>query len=201
LLTVALVVAGCGGTVAKAPPKAAPAPRAPAAPRPSSRVRIPGDTHAVDFALRDQNGRLVRLSALRGRVVFLSFLYTHCTDVCPLIATSLDDAVRRLGHAGRDVTVLAVSTDPEGDKPAEVRTYMRERHLGAEFHWLLGTRAQLAPVWQGYNILVERRSAGQVSHAAPVFLIDRKGRPRLFYDQQHGSSAFVRDARMLLRRS
>jgi protein SCO1 len=201
LLGVALAVAGCGGTAAKqvvtdtkqAPPVAAPAP--------STGVPIPADTTAADFALRDQNGRLVRLSALHGRLVFLSFLYTHCTDVCPLIATSLDDAVRQLGHAGRNVTVLAVSVDPAGDTPADVRTYMRERHLGPEFHWLLGTRAQLAPVWQSYNILVEPRTSGQVAHAGSVFLLDREGRPRMFYDDPRGSRALVHDARMLFRRS
>lgn len=197
LAAVALVVAGCGGTVAKQTPATVAAPRA--APPPATGTRIPADAPAADFALRDQNGRLVRLSALHGRLVFVSFLYTHCTDVCPLIATSLDDTVRQLGQAGRDVTVLAVSVDPAGDRPAEVRTFMRERHLGSEFHWLLGTRAQLAPVWQGYNILVEQRSPEQVAHAAPVFLLDQKGRPRMFYEQPRGSRAFVHDARLLLR--
>ena len=198
LLAVALAVAGCGGTVAKQAPTV---PARGSAPPPATGVRIPADAPAAEFALRDQNGRLVRLSALHGRLVFISFLYTHCTDVCPLIATSLDDAVRQLGHAGRDVTVLAVSVDPAGDTPADVRTFMRERHLGPEFHWLLGTRAQLAPVWQGYNILVEQRTPEQVAHASPVFLLDRNGRPRMFYEQPRGSRAFVHDARMLLRRS
>lgn len=197
LLVVALVVAGCGGTAVKQVPPTVAAPKA-AAPSPATGTPIPADAPATDFALHDQNGHLVRLSALHGQLVFVSFLYSHCTDVCPLISTYLDSAARQLGHG---VTVLAVSVDPKGDKPADVRTFMRERHLGSEFHWLLGTRAQLAPVWQNYNILVEQRTPDQIAHAAPVFLLDRNGRPRMFYEQPRGSRAFVHDARTLLRSS
>ena len=32
---------------------------------------------APDFTLHDQNGRVVRLSAERGKVVMITFLYTH----------------------------------------------------------------------------------------------------------------------------
>ena len=157
-------------------------------------IETPGDVPAADFALRDQNGRLVRLSAQRGHLVFVTFLYTHCEDICPLIATWLDDAAR-----GRNVRVLAVSVDPDGDTPAAVRQFVRAHALGPEFHWLIGTRAQLAPVWQSYNILVEARSIDRVAHSAPVFLIDRSGRPRLFYPPPQNAREFIHDVRLLLR--
>src|SRR5262249_39430526 len=34
-----------------------------------------------DFALRDQHGRRIELGAQRGKLVLLTFLYTHCPDV------------------------------------------------------------------------------------------------------------------------
>jgi cytochrome oxidase Cu insertion factor (SCO1/SenC/PrrC family) len=77
---------------------------------------------------------------------------------------------------------------------------VRSHRLGPEFHWLTGTRTQLAPVWQAYNVLVERRSAEQVAHAAPVFLLDRHGRPRLFYPPPQAAGRFRRDLRVLLAR-
>jgi protein SCO1/2 len=159
---------------------------------------IPADTTTNDFALRDQNGRLIRLSDQRGRLVFVAFLYTHCEDVCPLIATWLDEAVRAQGARARDVRVLAVSVDPVGDTRSVVRRFMRKRRLGPEFHWLIGTRAQLAPVWQSYNILVDRRSPDRVVHSAPVFLLDRRGRARLFYPPPQNGREFAHDLRLLL---
>ncbi len=159
---------------------------------------IPADTPAQDFALRDQNGKLIRLSDQRGRIVLLAFLYTHCTDVCPLIAKYLDGAVRSLGPQASSVRILAVSVDPIGDTPKLVREYVHDRRLGPEFHVLLGSKAELAPVWQDYNILVEGRPADKVVHSAPVFLIDRSGRPRLFYPPPPRQGAFAHDLRALL---
>jgi protein SCO1/2 len=157
-------------------------------------LETPPGTAAADFALRDQNGRLVRLSAQRGHFVFLTFLYTHCQDICPLVAEWLDEAAR-----GQNARVLAVSVDPAGDTPAAVRQFVRTHGLGPEFHWLLGTRDQLAPVWQSYDILVETRSLVKVSHAAPVFLIDRGGKPRLFYPPVQNAREFRHDLRLLER--
>src|SRR5438034_1348004 len=82
---------------------------------------VPAGTSAQDFALRDQSGRLIKLSDQRGRFVLLAFLYTHCTDICPLIAKQMDSAVRSLGPRASSVRILAVSVDPAGDTPAQVR--------------------------------------------------------------------------------
>jgi protein SCO1 len=183
----AALLAGCGSAAAdKAPP-----------PKPVfDGVTIPADAPAEDFALHDQNGKLVQLSAQRGSYVFVAFLYTHCRDVCPLIATWLDNAAR--GH--RNVQVLAVSVDPEGDTPAAVQEFVRARHLGPEFHWLIGSRTELQPVWQAYNILVEARTPEQIAHSAPVFLLDKHGRPKLFYATPKSGIPFRHDLRVLLSR-
>lgn len=187
---VALAVVGCGG-------KAAPGSE-PTAQR-FHGTSAPSGTAAADFALRDQNGRLVRLSAQRGRLVLVAFLYTSCPDICPLIAQRLDAAVRSLGQDASSVRILAVSVDPVGDTPLAARRYVRTHRLSPEFHWLLGDRRQLAAVWQSYNILVEQRSPETIAHAAPVFLLDRSGRPRVFYDSAVRSRAVAQDLRLLLR--
>jgi protein SCO1/2 len=191
LVVAVALCAGCGGSGGSG------AKRPAMTPEHTAGLRVAAGTEVTDFALRDQNGRLTRLSAQRGRFVFVAFLYTHCTDVCPLIADWLDAAARP--HA-RDATVLAVSVDPEGDTPAAVRTFVRAHRLGPEFHWLTGSRSQLARVWQAYNVLVERRSPEQVAHAAPVFLLDRTGRVHLFYAPPQRAGSFRHDLRLLLSR-
>lgn len=182
------LVCGCGSAASGSPP-----------PRPAEKQSlagspIPEGAPALPFALRDQNGTLVRLQAQRGHTVLLTFLYTRCQDVCPLIAERLDRIARR--HPS--VRVLAVSIDPVGDTAAATRRYVREHGLGREFHWLIGTRTQLARVWQNYNILVERRSRDQVAHAAPVYLIDRRGRPRVLYAPPPSATAIAHDLKLVL---
>src|SRR3972149_8961673 len=52
-----------------------------------------------DFTLEDQFDKPVRLSDFRGRVTGLTFLYTACPDVCPIVAGQLRSTVESLGHA------------------------------------------------------------------------------------------------------
>jgi protein SCO1/2 len=159
---------------------------------------IPSGAPALPFALRDQNGHLTRLSDQRGKLVLIAFLYTECRDVCPLIAGDLNRSVRALGSRGDDVRILAVSVDPQHDTPAAVRRYVRTHHLGPQFHWLIGTKEQLAPVWQDYNILVESRTRDQIAHAAPIYLLDRDGKPRALFPPPPRQGDIEHDLRALL---
>ena len=144
-----------------------------------------GASSGEDFALRDQSDEVVRLSAQRGRFVLLTFLYTSCPDVCPLIASNLDAAVRALPPEQRlQVQVIAVSVDPRRDTRPVVRAYVREHHLLPQFRFLIGSRAELQPIWQAYNVLVDKRNDQVISHSTFVLLLDRSGKPRLYYSSQ-----------------
>ena len=186
-----LVAAGCGGVEARLAGHGEAAR--------FSGTTVPRGSPAIDFALRDQDGKIVSLAGERGQFVLLTFLYTHCTDICPLIAGNLNTAVENLGHQGGQVAILAVTVDPEGDTPAAVRTFTLRHRLVPQFRWLLGTRRQLEPVWRDYNVLVIGRSAERIEHSAPILLLDRRGRPLLFYRNTVGARAVLDDLRRLLR--
>ena len=191
-LAAAAVAAGCGGSTHA---------RSSARPSDGSALigaKVPPGTDAADFSLRDQDGRRIRLSALRGKLVLLTFLYTHCVDICPLIADDLNRAVGSLGQKASSVRILAVSVDPRGDTPSAVRTYIREHGLRPQFRWLLGTRRQLAPVWRAYNVLVQPQGE-RVGHATTILLIDRAGRPIRTYPSTVSARAVAHDLRTLIR--
>jgi protein SCO1/2 len=152
---------------------------------------------APDFALRDENGTLVRLASLRGKFVFLTFLYTHCPDTCPLIAENLDAMLERLGPSAARVRVLAVSVDPKGDTPAAARTFVRQHRLAREFHFLLGTRRQLAQVWRAYHIGVQDGPEATVDHSAYTLLVDDEGKSRILYGAQIRPREVLHDLREL----
>jgi protein SCO1 len=154
-------------------------------------------TRPADFALRDQDGRLVRLSAQRGRVVVVAFLYTQCPEVCPLIAQNLNTALRRLGGERSRVRVLAVSVDPAGDTRAAVRRYVRAHRLLPEFRYLTGSRSQLARVWRRYHVAVQPGKPDTVDHTAYELLVDPQGRGRALYDARVRAADVVHDVRAL----
>ncbi len=160
--------------------------------------RISHPARTPDFALRDQNGHLLRLSAQRGKVVVLTFLYTHCPDLCPLTAVHIDEAVSRLGAKRTGVTVLAVSVDPKGDTPSAVRGFVRSHRLGQEFHYLTGSRRILAPLWQKYDVKSVSVGGADPDHTLYVLLLDRSGKTRVLFDATATSKAMAHDLRLLL---
>jgi protein SCO1/2 len=155
---------------------------------------------APSFALRDQSRRLVSLLPSHRRVTVVAFLYTHCPDVCPLIADQLNIALRSLGADRAHVRVLAISVDPAHDTPAAVAKFVRGHRLLPEFRYLTGTRKQLSPVWSGFHIAAEPGPSGVVSHSAFELLVDPQGRERAIYDSKVRSADVVHDVRLLLGR-
>ncbi|TMD59574.1 MAG: SCO family protein [Chloroflexi bacterium] len=100
---------------------------------------------AADFTLTDgPTGDVVTLSALRGKVVILAFLYTNCPDVCPLTAEKLRDARDRLGDSAADLSLVAVSVDPRHDTPMATGTFVRAHRLEGVMRFLIGDQASLA---------------------------------------------------------
>jgi protein SCO1 len=146
-----------------------------------------------DFRLRDQDGRAVSLRDYRGEVVVLTFLYTTCRDTCPLTATQIRGA---LDDLGREVPALAVSVDPVNDTPERARRFLFTRGLAKDrMRFLLGSRAQLQPVWKAYGI---RPQGEAFDHSAYVLLIDRRGRQRIgFPVQQLTPEGLAHDIRRL----
>ena len=106
---------------------------------------VPPSFPHANFTLIDQHAKRVSLHQERGHYVIVTFLYSRCPDVCPLIAEHLNAVLTRLGPSRRRVRVLAVSVDPQSDRPAAVHHFIREHHLLPQFLYLTGTRAELSP--------------------------------------------------------
>ena len=110
---------------------------------------------APDFTLTDQFGGTTALSGFKGRPVALTFLYTNCPDVCPLIASNLHESYKQLGDQADLVGIVAVTVDPEHDSVDKVRQYSDQRGLTNQWRFLVGTRDQLTPVWGAYHITAQ----------------------------------------------
>ena len=162
---------GSAAEVTELTPSGAAAPPSPfkGAQRPLTKPR--------DFALRDQDGKLVRLRDLRGRVVVLSGMYTTCTDTCPLTAHQIRAALDDLSSDERaQVTALALSVDPAHDTPQSAKIFLVKRQVNRHLDFLLGTRGELAPVWRDYGFSPQTE---KTEHNSYVVLIDRRGRQRV----------------------
>jgi protein SCO1/2 len=130
---------------------------------------------APGFSLPDQSGHPVSLASLRGTNVMLAFLSSRCRLACAREARFLGTALRMLPPSARPVLVV-VSVDPLHDTSASTRAATARWGLAAaaNWHWLLGSRDQLGPVWRSYRV-EPGRSDAPGSAGTPVYLIDRGG--------------------------
>jgi protein SCO1/2 len=83
--------------------------------------------------LKDAEGRTWTLAqALAGsRIAVISFFFTGCQTVCPPQTALLREAGARLRERGRSrgLRMLALSVDPLGDGPVQLRDYARRFEL------------------------------------------------------------------------
>ncbi len=150
--------------------------------------------------LPDQTGHLFSLASLRGRTVAIVFFDSHCHQECPLEGRALSAAERALPAAQRPVLV-AVSVNPQ-DTPASAAGAARAWGLAgvAPWHWLMGTRNQLAPIWAAYHIYVSPHPVdGDIVHTEALYLVDRRGYERSAYLWPFASRFVTLDLRALAR--
>jgi protein SCO1/2 len=148
----------------------------------------------ADFGLRDEDGRLVRLAAMRGRPVVVTFLYTTCKDTCPITVDQIRAGLDELGH---DVPVIAVSVDPANDTPSAARRFSLQRQMTGRMRWVLGSEAQLRRLWKDYAVAPQ---TDREEHSASTVLLDGHGRQRIgFATSVLTPSALANDLALLER--
>jgi protein SCO1/2 len=155
---------------------------------------MPEGLFAPDFELRNQEGEHVSMRALRGRPVVVMFLYTHCEDSCPIQAQTVRGALDQLGH---DVPALAIAVDPPNDTPQSARKFLAEQRVTGRIDFVLGSRADLRPVWRGFGVRPQRVTE---EHNARITLVDPRGIQRVGYPGSEATpERLAHDLRLLER--
>ena len=155
---------------------------------------MPKGVRAPDFNLRDQDGKPVSMRALRGRPVIVTFLYTTCDDTCPAQAHQVRGALDDLGH---DVPALAVAVDPPRDTAERARAFLSKTQALGRIDFVLGSRAQLKPLWKGFAV---QPQSVAVEHQSRVTLVDKRGFQRIgFPGSEVTPERLAHDVRMLER--
>ncbi len=155
-----------------------------ATPAPSSRMaRTQVATEATDLVLTDQDGRRFALRDLRGKAVLMSFIYTSCPDVCPVMFNVVTEVQRRVQAERRgDVVSIFVTTDPEVDSPQVMKTFALRRGADlATTTMLTGNPDEVRAAWSAFGVKVNRRARGLVDHSPLTVLIDPRGIIRYRY--------------------
>jgi cytochrome oxidase Cu insertion factor (SCO1/SenC/PrrC family) len=133
---------------------------------------------APNFTLRDQFGREISLSDLRGNTVVLEFMDPHCTDICPLVSQEFVDAYHDLGPAASKVVFVAINVNKYFRSVKSMKTYSQEHGLDEipSWHFLTGSVQSLEDVWHDYGSYVSAPNPNaDIIHSSVVYFIGPSG--------------------------
>jgi protein SCO1 len=192
---VALLTIGSGGSKAAAA-------RAHAADFDASGLLTPARL-APPLALHNYLGQPVNIDSYRGKAVLVTFLYTNCPDICPLITSNLRVAQNLMGRAvSSKVQIIAVSVDPRGDTPKAVAAFLARHGMTGRMQYLIGSAKELAPVWQAWGV-GSSRDAEQpqfINHTGIVYGITGSGKRLTVYSPEFRPAEIAHDVPLLAAR-
>jgi protein SCO1/2 len=152
----------------------------PDAPKNTLKAATTTNVTMPDFVLINQDKERFDSAKLRGKVVALNFIFTTCSDVCPIFTANLAQVQRTLnGRYAEAIFFVTITTDPEVDSPKVLKAYAQR--YNAEFkNWafLTGPEAELKRVWTSFGIRVIRKARGLIQHDSLTTVIDQQGARR-----------------------
>jgi protein SCO1/2 len=160
-------------------------------------------TAAPPLVLRNYLGRPVNIDSYRGKAVLVTFLYTHCPDVCPLIASNLRVAQNLMGpKVSSKVQIIVVSVDPRGDTPKAVAAFLARHGMTGRMQYLVGSAHALARVWHAWGVGSERDASQPefINHSGLVYGITASGKRTTVYASSFQPSAIAHDVPILASR-
>lgn len=129
-----------------------------------------------------------------GRPIVLNFIFTTCSDICPLMSSVLAQFEHHLGADAEKVHLMSISIDPEQDTPARLREYARKFHAGREWQHYTGTLEASIAAQRAFDVY----RGGKMSHTAVTLMRAAPGKPWLRIEGFVTSDDLVRDYRELL---
>lgn len=157
---------------------------------------------APPLQLRNYKGESVSIASYKGKAVLVTFIYTHCPDVCPLITSNFRVAQALLGSQASKAQIIAVSVDSRGDTPKTVGAFLAAHRMTGRMQYLIGSSKELARVWKAWGVGSERdaHSPELVEHTGLVYGISASGKVMTLYPGNYKPAELAHDVPLLAAR-
>jgi len=156
----------------------------PTADAPASRLAV--IQSAPGFALTSQDGKALKSTDLKGKVLLVSFVFTTCSGSCPATTSRMVQVQQELTRQGQlkngRVHFLSITLDPTRDTPDKLRDYLKLYDAEpATWSALTGSAADVAKTVADWGMWAKPAANGQLDHPSRIFLVDPRGRVREIY--------------------
>lgn len=155
------------------------------------RLSVKDTLEGEEYILTNQFHEEISFPAdVKGNIVLVGYVYTHCPDICPIITYNMRDIQQELADRD-DFMLISISFDPQRDTPDVLNEYASNYRLDLNnWHLLTGDPGNVESVLSRLRIGTLKSptrftDAGTpvyfIDHTDRVTLIDRKGQIRKNY--------------------
>jgi protein SCO1/2 len=154
-----------------------------------------------DYALRDREGRTVRLSGYRGKPTLVSFIYTGCFQVCPTTTRTLQRAVSVASDALGDgsFNVISIGFNQPADSPEALKSFASQYGIKSpNWEFLSPPGAAVQDLARDFGFSFVATAAG-FDHLLQVSVVDANGRIyRQIYGDEYSPDFLTQPLRQLI---
>jgi protein SCO1 len=132
-----------------------------------------GANYFPNVVLITQDGTKVRFydDVIKGKIVVIDLIYTHCVDACPLETARLVQVQKMLGErVGKDIFFYSISIDPGHDTPKVLKEYAQKYHVGPGWTFLTGKKADIDLVSRKLGLYSEPDPNNRDGHMPSVLV-------------------------------
>lgn len=146
------------------------------------------DNHSYELLDTDSSA-VIFPDDYKGKTTVISFIYTHCPDVCPIITANMKNIQSELADTS-NIRFVEITFDPERDTPSVLAKYKELYSLDDQFSLLTGRTAEVDSLFTKLDILAEKTqidslqqdSSGYLmKHSNTIYIMDKQGRIRTEY--------------------
>jgi protein SCO1/2 len=135
-----------------------------------------GEDYFPNIELVNQDGKTVHFydDLIKGKIVAINFIFTHCGDSCPAETASLRQVQKLLGdRMGKDIFFYSVSIDPEHDTPTVLKEYTERFKIGSDSGWsfLTGSKADVTKLRKALGLYRDDVEAAKLAEHTTSFMI------------------------------
>lgn len=148
------------------------------------------------FSFVSGSGEPFGSSELAGRPYVISFIFTRCTSVCPIITQKMAELHKQVQDSGLPLRLVSLTVDPAYDRPTQLREFAaRFGATGESWVFLTSREGQDADeyarqVEETFGVAAEAAAPGtgtevsamDLAHAERLMLVDGQGRLRGLYE-------------------
>ena len=130
-----------------------------------------GANYFPNVELTDQDGNKVHFydDLIKGKLVAIDLIYTHCTDYCPLETARLVQVQKMLGdRVGKDIFFYSISIDPKRDTPEVLKAYAEKYHVGPGWRFLTGKPEDIDLISKKLGLYSDPDPANRDGHTPAV---------------------------------